>query len=104
MNAKRYRAGGLLAAGALTGAVLAGTIGADAASSTASPAPSYGSSAAQAPTGHNPNETVLTGTDAARARTAALKAVPGGTVERVETDSGDAVYEAHMTKADGTRV
>ncbi len=32
---------------------------------------------------------------------AALKAVPGDTVVRVETD---AAHEAHLTKADGTRV
>jgi hypothetical protein len=30
--------------------------------------------------------------------------VRGGTVYRVETDSGDATYEAHMTKSDGTEV
>jgi hypothetical protein len=35
---------------------------------------------------------------------AALKAVPGGTVYRIETDAGDGVYEAHMTKADGSLV
>jgi hypothetical protein len=32
------------------------------------------------------------------------KAVPGGTVYRIETDAGDGVYEAHMTKADGSLV
>jgi hypothetical protein len=37
-------------------------------------------------------------------KAAALKAVPGGTVYRVETDADGATYEAHMTKADGTRV
>jgi hypothetical protein len=37
-------------------------------------------------------------------KAAALKAVPGGTVYRVETDADGASYEAHMTKADGTRV
>ena len=37
-------------------------------------------------------------------KAAALKAVPGGTVYRVETDAGDAAYEAHMTKADGSLV
>ena len=37
-------------------------------------------------------------------RAAALKAVPGGTVHRVETDAGDAAFEAHMTKADGAEV
>ena len=38
--------------------------------------------------------------------TAAAKAkVPGATIDRVETDSdGNAQYEAHMTKADGTPV
>jgi hypothetical protein len=31
--------------------------------------------------------------------------VPGGTIVRVETDAdGNAAYEAHMTKADGTPV
>ena len=31
--------------------------------------------------------------------------MPGGTVVRVETDAdGNATYEAHMTKADGTPV
>ena len=51
-----------------------------------------------------PDETVLTGADAAKAKAAALAAVPGGTIIRVETDAGDATYEAHMTKADGTLV
>jgi hypothetical protein len=37
-------------------------------------------------------------------KAAALKAVPGGTVIRVETDAGDGAYEAHMTKADGSLV
>ena len=40
----------------------------------------------------------------AKLRAAALKAVAGGTVLRIETDSGDAVYEAHMKKADGILV
>ena len=51
-----------------------------------------------------PDETQLTGSDAAKAKAAALKAVPGGTVYRVETDAGDAAYEAHMTKPDGSPV
>lgn len=42
--------------------------------------------------------------DEAKLRAAALKAVPGGTVYRVETDAGDGEYEAHMTKADGSEV
>ena len=35
---------------------------------------------------------------------AAQTAVPGGTIQRVENDAEGAVYEAHMTKADGTQV
>ena len=46
----------------------------------------------------------MTGSDAAKAREAALEAVSGGTVYRVETDAGDGEYEAHMTKSDGTVV
>jgi len=37
-------------------------------------------------------------------KAAALKAVPGGTVIRIETDAGDNAYEAHTTKADGSLV
>jgi len=49
------------------------------------------------------DETPQTG-DALGKVTAAAKAkVPGGTVIRVETDAdGNAAYEAHMVKADGT--
>ena len=49
------------------------------------------------------NETPLTGADAEKATAAALAAVPGGTVIRVESDS-DGTYEAHVAKADGTEV
>lgn len=41
---------------------------------------------------------------AAKLKAAALGAVPGGSVYRVETDAGDGTYEAHMTKADGSLV
>lgn len=50
-------------------------------------------------------ETVLTGSDAEKAKAAALAAVPGGTVERVENEAdGNGTYEAHMTKSDGSRI
>ena len=57
--------------------------------------------------GHTANgitEELLTGDTATRVRDAALAAVPGGTVQRVETDAEGAKYEAHMTKSDGTEV
>lgn len=51
-----------------------------------------------------PAETELTGETADMVRTAALAAVPGGTVLRVETDSDGSPYEAHVRRADSTGV
>ena len=51
------------------------------------------------------DETLLTGDTATKVEAAAKAAVSGGTIVRVETDAdGHALYEAHMTKADGTEV
>ena len=47
----------------------------------------------------------LTGDTAAKVKEAALAKTGGGTVEAVETDGdGNAAYEAHILKPDGTRV
>jgi hypothetical protein len=112
---RRLAAAGMLAVGLLTGGILAGSQLANAASSSGSPSSSSsstGSSATNAPPQgvdpakmtHGPGETLLTGTTASKVRAAALKAVSGATVIRVETDSGDAAYEAHLQKADGSYV
>jgi hypothetical protein len=54
---------------------------------------------------HGPDETLLTGTQLARATAAAQAAVPGATIIRAETDSsGDYPYEVHLKKSDGTYV
>lgn len=53
---------------------------------------------------HGPGETLLTGTTADKVKAAALAAVPGSTIIRVETDLGGSPYEAHVTKSDGTQV
>ena len=81
--------------------VAAGTYG------VASAATGSRSSAAQGnrqPWGHQrSDETLLTGDTAAKVRALALAKVPSGTVVRVETNAdGNAAYEAHMVKADGT--
>ena len=70
-------------------------------SSTAAAAPS-----AQQPWGgQRSDETPLTGDALAKVTAVAEAQVPGGTVVRVETDAdGNAKYEAHMTKADGSPV
>ena len=103
---------GLLAAGAVIGGITASTLTASAAPS---PSPSAGTTVTpneatethpedRSPTSVRTDEKTLTGTDADKAKAAALAAVPGGTVYRVETDGDGAAYEAHMTKADGTEV
>lgn len=54
---------------------------------------------------NGPGETLLTGSDAQQVTDAALAAVPGATVIRVETDSdAGGKYEAHLAKSDGTQV
>ena len=97
-------AGGLAAGGLLMGAANA-SASTDTTSSSSSSSSTSGTSAAAPAAGQGrSDETVVTGTRADTLRAAALKAVPGGTVDRVETDAGDAAYEVHMTKSDGTRV
>ena len=56
--------------------------------------------------GQRTDETLLTGTTAEQVKAAALAEVGSdATVERVETDAdGNAAYEAHVVKADGTHV
>jgi hypothetical protein len=83
-----------------------------ASSSTGAGSPAGTGTATVAPKGapdprtvaHGPGETLLTGTTAAKVRAAALAAVPGATVIRVETDSAGSAYEAHLTRADGSVV
>ena len=90
-----------LAALALGGSAIAGAASNDNAASTA------GSAAAttQVAPRQRSDETLLTGDAASKVSAAALAKVPGGSIERVETDAdGNAKYEAHMTKADGMPV
>ena len=119
----RRRAGlavGMLAAGAVAGAVLAGTMSASAADNSTSASTTGAAATSGATTGQasgsagargnhssspvRGDEKALSSSDAAKVKAAALKAVSGGTVYRIESDAGDGVYEAHMTKADGTEV
>jgi hypothetical protein len=54
---------------------------------------------------HGPGESLLTGTQLAKATAAAESAVPGASVIRAETNSsGGYPYEVHMKKSDGTYV
>jgi hypothetical protein len=98
---------GLLAAGVISGGVLASALSTSAASGSTAPSASSGDARAPGPGGAQPvrpDEKSVSSATAAALRAAALKAVAGGTVYRIETDAGDGVYEVHMTKADGSLV
>ena len=112
MIGKNMKVGALVFGLALGGGVLAGSVlGAPGTTSAASAVAAAATTATDASTDSsttsgqasaNP-ETPLTGDVAAQVTAAAQAAVPDGTIDRVETDN-DGVYEAHMTKADGTQV
>jgi hypothetical protein len=71
----------------------------------ASPAVAAAPSAQKPWGGQRSDETLLTGDTASKVKELALAKVSGGTVVRLETDAdGNAAYEAHMVKADGTPV
>jgi hypothetical protein len=97
--------GGAGVASAATGTTTT-TAGSTSSSTSGTPSGTPPAGAADPATlAHGPGETLLTGTDLTEATAAAEAAEPGATVVRAETDSsGDATYEVHMKKADGTYV
>ncbi|HUK95830.1 MAG TPA: hypothetical protein VLU96_12380 [Gaiellaceae bacterium] len=116
---RRWTPERVVALAAIAVGLTAGTYGIASAASGSSSSQSSASSggglsiaiqpAANAPNAQKPwgrqrsDETLLTGGAAAKVKALALAKVPGGTVIRVETDAdGNAAYEAHMVKADGT--
>jgi len=109
MRARRWVAttGAVLALGVGTAAVANAATSSSAATTTTAVSAAK-TAPANAPdpatVAHGPGETLLTGSDLAKTTAAVKAAVPGGTIIRVETDSGGATYEAHVTKADGSVV
>ena len=110
-RSRRLAATGLVVSGLLAGGILAGSQVANAAntsptSSASTSAASPAQNAGVDPTTmrHGPGETLLTDGTASKVKAAALAAVPGGTVIRVETDSAGSPYEAHVQKHNGTMV
>jgi hypothetical protein len=93
---------------ALGGSAIAGAASGGGSSSSSSSNPAAFAAARPATAGlphQRSDETPLTGDALAQVSKAALEKVSGGTIERVETDAdGNAAYEAHMTKSDGSRV
>jgi hypothetical protein len=114
MNPLRKAAvGGALVVSTMVGGALGASLlgGPAQAADTTTTAPSTNTPAAQPQANVDPSqahhvangitETLLTGDNADKAKAAALKAVPGGTVQRVETDADGDAYEAHMLDASG---
>jgi len=101
-------AGGLvvatMAGGAIGASLLSGTASAQTSTTTPAPATAPDPSQGGHKGGNGVVEALLTGDIAEKAKAAALAAVPGGTVQRVENDAEGAVYEAHIMKSDGTAV
>ena len=92
-------------AGAVTDTSTTGTATAPAATATAPAATTTEDSASSADDVQRGTETPLTGATAEKVKAAALAETGGGTIDRVETDAdGNAAYEAHITKTDGTNV
>ena len=105
---RKLRASALVASGLVAGGLLAGTLSAYAADEP-TPTPSASAPASETPDADadakadRPAETALTGDTLEKVKAAVLATYPGATFDRVETDS-DGAYEAHITKADGTKV
>lgn len=101
---------GLLAAGALGGAILVSSVGANAATLTSdATTPSTSSStegteSAHGSAAHEAAEKAVTGTAATKAQAAAVKSVGSGTAGSVTTDSRGTGYEVTVKKADGSTV
>jgi len=68
-----------------------------------STAPAKGTHASGPHQANGKTETVLTGDDLAKVTAAVESSQPGATIDRAETDADGDVYEAHITKADGTK-
>ena len=102
----------MLAAGAVVLGLVAGSYGVATAASGNDSSSTDGTTTQPAPSAPDPqnpwgaqrsDETPLTGDTLAKVKAAALAEVPNATIVRVETDAdGNAAYEAHVVKADGT--
>jgi len=107
----RNRTRRALAAGAVVLGLVAGSYGVAAAASGNGSSSTDSTTTQPAPSAPDPqpwgaqrsDETPLTGDTLAKVKAAARAEVPDATIVRVETDAdGNAAYEAHVVKADGT--
>jgi hypothetical protein len=117
-NQRRWSLERLVAVGAIAVGVAAGSYGIASAASGSGSSSASGSGAGDvpiasttpsAPSAHQPwggqrsDETLLTDGTATKVKEAALAKLPGAAIVRVETDAdGNAAYEAHVVKSDGT--
>jgi hypothetical protein len=103
---RRWAPSRLAVTAAIVAGIAVGSYGIASAASSGSGSSSAAAPRAQQPWGHQrSDETPLTGDALAKVTAAAKAKVPGGTIVGVETDAdGNAAYEAHVAKADGSPV
>jgi hypothetical protein len=113
-TARTWVVTGALALGAVIGAAGIANAATGSSGSTTPAAPVFAANGLSGPpppgagnpemVSHGPGEALLSGSTASRVKAAALAAVPGTKVIRVETDSAGAAYEAHLQRSDGSYV
>jgi uncharacterized membrane protein YkoI len=97
--------GGSAIASAASSGTSTTTTGAGSAAQTAQAPPAQRNPALGGHQANGKTEKLLTGDTASKVEAAAKAKVPGGTIERVETDADTgSPYEAHVRKADGSEV
>ena len=105
MDKQRFAVAAAVILGVAAGSYGVATAASGSGSTTTTTTTPSAPSAQQPWGGQRSDETPLTGDALTKVTAAAEAKVSGGTVIRVETDAdGNAKYEAHMTKADGTPV
>jgi len=105
MDKQRFAVAAAVILGVAAGSYGVATAASGSGSTTTTTTTPSAPSAQQPWGGQRSDETPVTGDALTKVAAAAEAKVSGGTVIRVETDAdGNAKYEAHMTKADGTPV
>ena len=104
MTRKNKARAGIIAGAALAAMAVAGIAGSTIANAADSSTSSSSSASSSADKKTHVAEEALTGATAESVKAAVLAKYPGATIDKMEKDSdGTSVYEAHITKTDGTK-
>ncbi len=104
MTRKNKARAGIIAGAALAAMAVAGIAGSTIANAADSSTSSSSSASSSADKKTHVAEEALTGATADSVKAAVLAKYPGATIDKMEKDSdGTSVYEAYITKTDGTK-